>query len=434
MKKDQQGLFHSSKTEQQFLFYRTDEIAVDEKSGDIQAVLPGLSAGSSFFDRIAAEVTPLESFGVLAVRMDEHADGGKPQPEDALGIAEVLTAFCKTESCLLGQLDTFLFACVFPEKDRGDCVKAAGQIQQKISETGKNTVSVGIAVYPTLLFGKDQIIDNARKALDHAAFLGPNSTVVLDSVTLNISGDHFYQHKDMEKAVAEFTAALDLDPNNINVHNSLGVCYGVMGDFEKAIAHFETAVSLDPGEEMAWYNGGLVLKLTRNPQKALEYFLKAGALNPTRFEVAYQTGKIYMDLELTEKARPYFERAITLKPENGSGYRFLGECHTELGLIEQAISAFKRAIKENPQDSASLSALGFLFDKKGENPEISILFCQQSVDISPENGLFRLRLGHLYTKLNKFKNALAEFESASELGIDASEDIRKVKALINPLP
>jgi tetratricopeptide (TPR) repeat protein len=431
MKKDQQGLFHSTKTEQQFLFYKTDEIAVNEESGDIQAALPGISAGSSFLEKVAADLIPLESFGVLAVKIDEN---GKSSPEDVLDVAKTLFTFCEMESGLLGQLDAFLFVCLFPEKDTDNCFNAAKQIQQKISNMGKNTISVGIAVYPTLLFGKDQIIDNARKALDHAAFLGPNSSVVLDSVTLNISGDHFYQQKDMAKAVGEFTAALELDPGNINVHNSLGVCYGIMGDFEKAVVHFETAVNLDPGEEMAWYNGGLVFQLSQNPAKALEFFLKAEALNRGRFEVAYQTGKTYLEMGLKEKARTYFEKAVALKPENESGYRFLGECYAEMEMTEEAISAFKRAIKENPQDSLSLSALGYLFDKKGENPEISVLFCQQSVDISPENGLFRHRLGRLYTKLNKVWEAMAEFDAASELGVDASEDIRKVTALINLLP
>ena len=34
-----------------------------------------------------------------------------------------------------------------------------------------------------------------------------------------------------------------MDPSNVNVHNSLGVCFGLMGNYEPAIEAFKTAVA-----------------------------------------------------------------------------------------------------------------------------------------------------------------------------------------------
>jgi len=73
-----------------------------------------------------------------------------------------------------------------------------------------------------------------------------------------------------------------------------------------------------------------------------------------------------------------------------------------------------------------LSAMGCLFDEQGENPEISVVFCQESVQLSPENGLFRYRLGQLYFKQNRLNDALKEFKKAELLGQDASEYITKI--------
>lgn len=99
-------------------------------------------------------------------------------------------------------------------------------------------------------------------------------------------------------------------------------------------------------------------------------------------------------------------------------------------MTDEAVTAYKKAIKQNPGDADSLSALGYLLDIQGENPEITTIFCQQSVEISPENGLFRHRLGQLYLKQNLLEEALQEFQKATDLGYDAVEFIEKVRELM----
>ena len=66
-------------------------------------------------------------------------------------------------------------------------------------------------------------------------------------------------------------------------------------------------------------------------------------------------------------------------------------------------------------------------DDSGENPEIALIFCQESVTLAPDNGLFRYRLGRLYYKLDRFTEALQEFKKAKFLGYDAPEYIQKIQ-------
>jgi tetratricopeptide (TPR) repeat protein len=105
----------------------------------------------------------------------------------------------------------------------------------------------------------------------------------------------------------------------------------------------------------------------------------------------------------------------------------LGDCYAQLELPEKAIGAYRKAIKANPGDSLALSALGGLFDEKGENPEIAMVFCQESVRLAPDNPLLRQRLGRLYLKRNRLEEALREFEHAGRLGRDSTADIRSVR-------
>jgi cytochrome c-type biogenesis protein CcmH/NrfG len=96
-------------------------------------------------------------------------------------------------------------------------------------------------------------------------------------------------------------------------------------------------------------------------------------------------------------------------------------------MADDAITAYKKAIRLNPHDAASMSALGCLLDDQGENPEITLMFCRESVGISPENGLFRYRLGQLYFKQNRLNDALQEYTKAEQLGYNAARDIQKLK-------
>ena len=167
-----------------------------------------------------------------------------------------------------------------------------------------------------------------------------------------------------------------------------------------------------------------------NKDKALEYFLDADCKEADIFEVALQTGRLYLEMENSEKGKTFIEKAIKIKPESGFAFRYLGECYAALNKTDEAVSAYKKAIRINPNDADSLSALGHLFDLKGENPEITTIFCQQSVDIAPENGLFRYRLGDLFLKRNMLEDALEQLQKADELGHDTKELIQKTERLM----
>jgi tetratricopeptide (TPR) repeat protein len=330
-----------------------------------------------------------------------------------------------------GRIDKGMLGCFFSSTNQTSSLEFAEKIKETLAESTNETISIGIASYPTLNFTKGQIINNAGKALDHASFFGPNSIVSFDAVSLNISGDNLYQDGDIHGAIAEFKTALLLDPSDVNIRNSLGVCYGILSDYRKALKEFKAALKLDPNEVMALYNTGLVKMLTGKNAEALKYFLDADRNKEEDiFEVTFQIGRLYLDMGKPDKAKKFIERAVELNPESWSTLHALGECCTALNMTDKAIAAYKKAIRRSPNDAESLSALGCLFDQLGENPEITTIFCQQSIDIAPENGLYRYRLGSLYLKRNQLGEALIEFQKAHDLGYDAKKMIKKIKKLM----
>jgi tetratricopeptide (TPR) repeat protein len=438
--KKKPGIFSKRDAKRHFLFsrsaqerkIRSDEEQTTDGSAHMSGVPPEVLSGDAFVEHAMQQIKAVSCLSALIVKMDDPDEDKKEVPETdeaatPQNVIKIIDAICKSENGLWGQLDTGRFGCFFPGKNHTESMDLSRSIKDSILEGNNGTVSIGVAAFPMIDYEPEDLIANAEKALAHAAFFGPGSTVLFDDVSLNISGDEFYQAGDVAAAVKEFQRAIRLNPNNVNVHNSLGVCYGVEGALEEALKAFETAIAIDPQDVMSLYNAGYVYQLMGRQKAALDYLLKADAIGEEVFEVAFQIGKLYLEMADPENGKAFLEKAVAGKPESGAAYFHLGECYETVGMTEKAIVAYETAVKKNPNDAGALSALGFLYDAKAENPEISMLFCENSVKLSPENGLFQYRLGTVYFNNQQFSKALHAFEEAVRCGHPAASDIEAVQ-------
>jgi len=379
------------------------EVTAPVLSGEIQdgfsSAFPGILAGQAFVNDALKRMGAF-GFSAMMIRPDSRTDGAADAAVDPflLNAGFILEQLTRPLHAVWGLINPETLGCLVPETDLSVCRKLGADIQNQLAEFQKETVSIGIAVYPLTGFSRNDAVLNAWKALIHAAVIGPGSMVVLDAVSLNISGDHLYQNGNLPGAVEEYRMALQLDPSNVNVHNSIGVCYGMMEMYDAAESEFDAALLLKPDEVMALYNLGVVCLLTGRKEMALDIFLKATAIDDGIFELTLLTGKLYFDAGNPEKARTFLEKALNCRPKSGTALRTLGACFSALNLLREAVAVYTRAVKNNPNDAESFSRLGQLYDTIGENPEIARLFCQQSVAIDPENEVYRERLDRLNQK------------------------------------
>ena len=332
--------FQSRGSESHFLFSKTktdriEEIQTSEcQDADdaIRSAFPDLLIGNDYIDFANQQLKKVDIFSALVIRRDQgnKIKDSSELPDDKTGhvaVADILNGLCRKKNGFWGSLGSGLLGCFFPEINDLEGLELAGEIQKRVKAKTTKTVTIGLASFPTITYKKAEILNNARKALDHATFFGANSLIAFDDVSLNISGNKFYEKGKILEAIHEFKLALELEANNVNVRNSLGVCYGLQSQYDAAIAQFQKAVAIDPAEYMALYNLGLIHLLMEQRDRALEYFLDADKINGNNYEVALQTGKLYLEGGDYEKCKPYLERAAELDPESGHVYRYLGDCY-----------------------------------------------------------------------------------------------------------
>jgi tetratricopeptide (TPR) repeat protein len=271
--------------------------------------------------------------------------------------------------------------------------------------------SMGVCVYPFGKFRKGEMIGNCRKGLLHTAFFGPGSCTVFDGVSLNISGDVYYNEGDMVKAAREYQSGLQIDPENVNLLNSMGVTMAQMARYTRAIPYFEKVLAVDPRDFMALCNLGFAHVAMGNLDQAITFFEEGLSCDETHFDLLFQLGKIYSSQGRFSDTIKVLERAEKMGPENiedvshGAVHRFLGEAYFYEKKMKKGMASLQRAIRYNPRDALSLSLLGELYAESGEGFDIGLTFCRQAVEIDADCWQYWLRLGRLFLKNGRLADA-----------------------------
>ncbi len=373
-----------------------------------------------FVEQAMNSTAALAHFGMMIVCIDDIGHVIKPE-RVASDVSGIVGKVIEKEGGTWHKTGKDVFGCCLPDKDESACRSVAEKICGQTLKQAKATVSIGIAVYPTLSYEKKDVFENAKKALAHAGFFGPGSIVCFDAVSLNISGDNFYQAGRKEEALAEYDRALAMDPENVNVHNSIGVCYGDREDWDNALAAFNKAMALDPADAFAVYNAGYIHMQKQDYAAALGFFQRAIELDGSIFELLFQTGRALFELGRPEEALSYIDQAMAINDAPGGiVYRIIGDCNMALDRAADAIKAYNTALKLRPDDAHSLSELALCYENENRNPEIALMFGENAVEIQPENGLFHHRLAMMYFNRGRFEEAIAHFEAAVEHGHEPS--------------
>ena len=272
-------------------------------------------------------------------------------------------------------------------------------LKEKISTVLKADILIGVAKFPYQNFSKEETFNNAIKAIDHAAFFGPDTLIHFDATSLNISGDRLFQLNRYKMALDEYQKGLEIEPDNINLINSLGVCFGVMGKLDKAKLEFDKAMKINSNEVMVIYNIGLLYQIEEDIDKAVIYLRKAHGIDSAVFEVELLLGSLLVKKNHTKQALPHLEKAGEINPESGLSFRMKGEIHLGNKLPEKAGLEFNKAIKINPRDAISLSGYARSLELQNKNLNIARSFAQNSIDIDPDNSLFKKRLNIIQKKI-----------------------------------
>ena len=282
---------------------------------------------------------------------------------------------------------------LLPDIDPADVMQHAAMVRafyEKECGHGQS-IAMGIASWPCLDFAKGDIPGNCLKALLHGSYLGPGKTTIFDHVSLNVSGDVYFEEGDYRAAIREYQRGLRLYPGDLNLGNSLGVTLAECGQERRAATCFQQVLAIEPNNTMALINLGHAHLTLGQRELALVCFERAYQdsdrpdIGPQ--ELLLPLGKLYTEFGNHRQALTVFERWRSLPDSEQEFllYRLLAQSYLDNDRPQEAIRACQRALQLFPQDSASVSLLGLLYVEQGEGDELGLTLCRKALALDNFN-------------------------------------------------
>ena len=180
-----------------------------------------------------------------------------------------------------------------------------------------------------------------------------NEAGIEDQRTLYLEGMVALIEQKPEKAVSAFKAALAIDPEYAEAHNTLGSVFMQQKRFAEAETEFIEASNnkLYQTPEKAYHNLGNLYRLQDKNMQALGCYRKAIEINSDYFPSHYELSSIYFSLNEFELAAKEAEKARQISPEHPGVWLQIGKIEKALQKTPQAIKAFKQVIKLQPSGS-----------------------------------------------------------------------------------
>lgn len=130
-----------------------------------------------------------------------------------------------------------------------------------------------------------------------------------------------------------------------------GVGHTQRDDNDRAIADYSEAIRLDPTLGPAFSNRGLVYIDQDNLERAIADFNEAIRLNPKSATAFYNRGIAYVFQDETDHALADFSEAVRLDPTDIDRYRWRGNVNFYKGNFDAAASDLARVVLQSPDDT-----------------------------------------------------------------------------------
>jgi tetratricopeptide (TPR) repeat protein len=171
--------------------------------------------------------------------------------------------------------------------------------------------------------------DEGRKDFDRA--LSQNSRDVDALAARGHSWVAQGKGKKAPAAIADFNAALAIDPKSSTALNARGDFYLAQLKPELALADFNKALAAHPGDDVVLFNRGVAYKQLNRYDAALRDFNAVLRLAPGDSMTLAAKGDAYRQLGDLLLAREFYDAALKADPRNAMSWQARGEIRAALG-------------------------------------------------------------------------------------------------------
>ncbi len=255
--------------------------------------------------------------------------------------------------------------------------------------------------------------------------IGAAVTIAVLSYRASIQTSYWKNSEDL------WTHALSVTSNNDVAHNNLGFLFLRRGELDQAISQFQAALNIRSSNAAAHYNLGAALihnnlgnALARKglSDEAIGHYQEAVRLRTDYADAHYNFGSVLLQKGRIDEAITHWQKALAIQPYDGDVHTSLGNAFLQKGLVKEAISHYQQALEIAPQDVLAQNNLAWILatssDSSIRDGAKAVALAEKAVQLSSgKNPNFFRTLAASYAESGRFSEAVAAAQRSMEMAV-----------------
>ncbi|MFX4295316.1 tetratricopeptide repeat protein [Streptomyces bohaiensis] len=229
-------------------------------------------------------------------------------------------------------------------------------------------------------------------------------------------GRTYHEGGEHNRAIADFTRAIELNPDNEQSHIRRGLAHHAAGNYELAITDLTRAIQLNPDNKLNHSWRGRTHHAAGNHDPAIADFTRAIQLEPDNALNHHERAFTHHAAGNHDLAIADFTRTIQLEPDNHVSHYRRGIAHLEAGNDDLAIADFTRAIQLEPTD-VNHYRRGIAHHKAG-NHDLAMVDFTRAIQLNPNNKISHHWRGIAYLEAGNHERAIVDLTRSIQLEPD----------------
>lgn len=186
-----------------------------------------------------------------------------------------------------------------------------------------------------------------------------------------------------EAAAEDYATAIQHGPANWRTHHNYAISLAMQGEYEKAIKQFTEAIDLKPGYANAYFNRGELYFEQGNYDLAIRDYDRAVNIDASEPQFFNSRGHCYFLKELYDRAIEDYRLAADSATATAAYHNDLADAHQYLGNWQEAAEGYRAAVAIDNADSRSFQNAAWLMatcpDAKFRKPDLALSAAKKAI-------------------------------------------------------
>ena len=242
----------------------------------------------------------------------------------------------------------------------------------------------------------------------------------ISAETLQRRGAQYLRDSRFANAETAYRAALQIDPKLWESRMGLGIALAQQKEYPAAEEQLRGALAEGHSSTDLLMVLGSVQLSSKEFSRAEETFRRALSQDPTSARILDDLAHSLYEQKKYTAALHFWTAALALQPGDPALQLSIATTHSELGALDEALIETRSIVEQNPFYESALFTLAGILCRKADYPA-GIEIYRRALLLVPSDNVARRSLGKALLSLQRFGEALPEFEDDTQANPESAE-------------